>query len=279
MVAVLPFGLLSEFAATLTFVWISSALLTYALSEDGWDRIWMLPSAAFIVAVRAGQWSPLYCAAYLMAPVAWMLSAKPTLGLAIAAGARTPRTIRVAAAGSVILIVVSLALLPRWPAEWIGAVAHDAEMGPAIAWTGGPVIMLALLRWRRPEARLLLALGLIPTTASWYEALPLLLIAQTRREAQVLSMTSSVGYILQGAFLTSEGIIVRHDTRLLMMAFCYLPALFLVLRRPYVGRMPLGDATPEGESGATAQLPMSAIGAAPAIAARTDHVPHSGGAR
>ncbi len=232
MVAVLPLGLLPQLAATLTFVWISSALLTYALTEDGWDRIWMLPSTAFIVAVRAAQWSPLYCAAYLMAPLAWMLSAKPTLGLAIVAGTRSPRTIRFAVLGTVVLVAISFALLPRWPMEWLAALGHDTEMGPAVAWMGGPVILLAVLRWRRPEARLLLALSCIPTTASWYEALPLLLIARTKRESQILSMTSSVGYFLQGAFLTSDGIVVRHDTRLLMMGFCYFPALVLVLRRP-----------------------------------------------
>jgi hypothetical protein len=237
MVATLPLGFLPELAATLAFVWISSALLTYALSEGGWDRMWMLPSAAFIIAVRAGQWSPLYCAAYLLPPLAFMLSAKPTLGLAIAASARSARTIRFAIAGTIVLVVVSLVLLPRWPAEWIGALSHDTEMGAAVRWFGGPVILLALLRWRRPEARFLLALGLIPTTASWYEALPLLLVAQTKREMQLLSMISSVGYLVQGVFLTNEGIVVRHDTRLLMIAFCWVPALFVVLRRPNVGQL------------------------------------------
>ena len=232
MVAVLPLGLLPELPATLVFVWISAALLAYALTEHGWDRLWILPSAAFMVAVRAADWSPLYSAAFLMAPVAFILCAKPTLGLAIAGAARSLRAIRFAAAGFAVLTAVSLAMLPEWPAEWIHVIRSQQDVAPAVAWVGGPLILLAALRWRMPEGRLLLAMSLVHSTAAWYEALPLLLIGRTKRECQALSLISSVGYIVQGAFLTSGGFVARSDTRILMMLFCYLPALWVVLRRP-----------------------------------------------
>lgn len=234
MAAVLPLGLLPELAATMTFVWISAALLTYALSKNDWERMWILPSAAFIVAARVAQWSPIFSAAYLMPPVAWILSAKPTLGLAMASGASSLRTIKYAGVGFIALLIVSLVLLPTWPAEWLSAVRHDVGMRPAITWMGGPIVLLAALRWRAPEARLLLMMGCIPTTASWYEALPLLLVGRTKRECQLLSLVSSVGYILQGAFLTEEGFVEPVRTRPLMLVFCYIPALVVVLRRPAI---------------------------------------------
>lgn len=233
IVAVLPLGLLPELPATLTFVWISAAVLTYALAERGWERIWILPSAAFIVAARAGQWSPIYSAAYLLPPVAWMLSAKPTLGLAIVAGARSLRTIRFAAIGTIVLGVASLAIFPAWPREWIHVVQAN-ELPPAITWPGGALVLLALLRWRQPEARLLAAIACVPSTASWYEALPLLLVGRTKRECQLLSLVSSAGYVVQGLFLTSEGFIEIPRIRILMVLFCYFPALIVVLRRPNV---------------------------------------------
>lgn len=231
MVVVLPLALLPELMATLAFVWISAALLTYALTERGWERIWILPSAAFIVAVRAAQWSPIFSAAYLLAPLAAILIAKPTLGAAIVAGSPSLRTLSFAVFGGVVLLTVSLALLPSWPAEWFELIRRQSDLGPPVAWTGGVFILLALFRWRLPEARLLAGMGLVPLTASWYEALPLLLIGKTKRECQVLSMISSLGYILQISFVR-HGFIERQQVRALMLVFCFAPALFVVLRRP-----------------------------------------------
>lgn len=233
MVAVLPLGLLPELAATLIFVGISSALLAYALSEKGWERMWMLPSAAFIVAVRMAQWSPIYSAAYLMPSLAWMLSVKPTLGFAVAVAAPSRRLIKFAAVGSMVLLAVSVAMLPAWPKEWLHTVQPN-EFPPAVTWSGGQFILLALLRWRAPEARLLLAMGCIPITPAWYEALPLLLIGRTKRECQMLSLLSSVGYLLQGPLFASQEIVNIHLRRGLLLAFCYGPALLVVLRRPNV---------------------------------------------
>jgi len=228
--AVLPLGLLPEVMATMIFVWISAALLTFGLTARGWERMWILPSAAFLVAARAAQWSPLYSAAYVLPPVALILSAKPTLGLAVVAGARSLITIRFAAIGTILLLALSFVLIPSWPQEWIRAV-QATELRPAVAWPGGVLVLLALVRWRQPEARLLVALACVPSTASWYEALPLLLVGQTKRECQLLSLISSAGYIAQGFFLTSEGFIEIPRIRILMLLFCYLPALVVVLRR------------------------------------------------
>ncbi|HUQ18634.1 MAG TPA: hypothetical protein VM099_03385 [Gemmatimonadaceae bacterium] len=230
MAAVLPLGLLPELVATLIFVWISTALLTYVLTRSGWQRIWILPSAAFIIAARTAQWSPLYSAALLMPGLGWMLAAKPTLGLAVAAAVPSRRLLINALVGTIVLVVVSLALLPQWPYEWLHSV-KPGEFTPVIMWPGGFVALLALLRWRMPEARLLIAMACVPVTPAWYETLPLLLIGKTKRECQLLSLVSSLGYIVQGAFLTNEGFVELPYTRPLIVAFCYLPPLIVVLRR------------------------------------------------
>ena len=60
---------------------------------------------------------------------------------------------------------------------------------------GGPLILLALLRWRRPEARLLVALGCIPHTTMLYEALPLFLVARRWQEGVLLAALSGCACI------------------------------------------------------------------------------------
>ncbi|MEO8576045.1 MAG: hypothetical protein ABI556_05060 [Gemmatimonadales bacterium] len=231
-VAVLPLSVLPELAATLLFVGMSASLLTYGLTRNGWDRLWILPSSAFVIAVMAAQWSPLFCAVLLMPRLGWVLAAKPSLGLAIVAGARSGVAVRYAFLGGVVLLALSFALVPTWFASWLTVLQlHSAEVTPALIWPGGPFILLALLRWRRAETWLITAMAVIPLTPAWYETLPLLLIPRSKRECQVLSLLVSVGYLLQAAFLLPDGTVPIGTTRALVVAFGYLPAVIVVLRR------------------------------------------------
>ncbi len=235
--AVLPLSLLPEFAATLVFVGSSAALLTYGLTREGWDRLWILPSSSFVIAVMAGQWSPLFCAALLMPRLAWVLAAKPSLGLAILAGARSGQAFRYALFGGLVLLGLSVALVPGWIQSWITVLRlHSAEVTPVLIWPGGAFVLLALLRWRRAETWLLIAMAVVPLTPGWYEVLPLLLIPRTKRECQILSLLVSFGYLLQAAFLLPDGTVPIGVTKALIVAFGYLPAVIVVLRRPNEGR-------------------------------------------
>ncbi|HVD60943.1 MAG TPA: hypothetical protein VNC11_08730 [Gemmatimonadaceae bacterium] len=230
MVAVLPLALLSELHATLIFVWLTMAAMTYAMTGDGWQRIWVIPSAAFIVAARAAQWSPLFCAAFFIPALGLVLSAKPTLGVVVFARDPSRGVLVYAIIGTVVLGAISLALMPAWPLEWFRNLQLN-EFKPAFMWPFGFFTLLAALRWRQPEGRLLLAMSLVPLTPSWYEALPLLFVGRTKREYQVLSLISSAGYIAQGFFSPNFQYVPVRFTKVLILAFCYLPALIVVLRR------------------------------------------------
>src|SRR5687767_10997999 len=50
MVMAMPFTLLPQLPATLAFVWISAAVLAYAVTVDGWYRLPLFLSSAFVVA-------------------------------------------------------------------------------------------------------------------------------------------------------------------------------------------------------------------------------------
>jgi len=229
-VAAMPFALFPEVVASILFVFISSAALAYAITRDDWNRIWILPSACFIVAARAAQWSPLYCASMFLPILGLILSAKPTLGAVTLASQYSKPSWRCVLAGAAVLGITSLILAPGWPAAWMGVV-QPGEFQPVFLWPGGVVGLLAAFRWRQPEGRMVLAMSVVPITASWYEALPLLLAARTKRETQILSLISSCGYLAQGFFSPGAEFVPVRYTKILLVIFCYVPALFVVLRR------------------------------------------------
>ena len=238
MVLAIPLSWLPEFLAAAVFVWISTALLAYGITAKGWDLLFLFPSSAFIVAARAAQWSPLFSAAFVLPWLGFVLAAKPNLGTAVALASDSRRLLTTALAGGAFLLLVSLIMLPGWPKSWIAMVKASHVITP-LTRLGGFLVLLNLLKWRRPEARLILFLACVPQTGSWYEALPLLLVAQTRRESQILSLTSSLGYLM--ILLLIHGQPEQQFNREvsnLMIAFAYLPATITVLRRPNEGRLP-----------------------------------------
>jgi hypothetical protein len=226
----LPLALLSEKWATLLFVSISSGLLAFGLTRAGWWRLWILLSSPFVIAVMSAQWSPLICAAILMPELGFALAAKPTIGLA--AAIRNASLIPYAIAGGLILLVVSLLFVPDWIGSWLHVVSlHKSEVRPVIMWDGGFLTLLTLSKWRDRDVWFLVSMSLIPVTPGWYEVLPLLLIPKTKRECQAAALMASVGYVLQGAFLTQYGTVPVDVTKPLIVAFGYLSTAMLILRR------------------------------------------------
>jgi hypothetical protein len=239
MVTVMPFAILPELAAIVAFVWVSTALLAWAITADGWYRLPLFLSSAFVLAAWSAQWSPLLTAALCIPSLAWIFAAKPNMGLALLVSAARAQTIRVALIGGLVLSVVSLLIFPGWPLEWLAALKTARHIHAPILLPGGVFVLLALLRWRRPEARLIVALACVPQTTWWYEALPLFLIPATYRESLLLSLVSSLGILFQLEFTPpATEIEFNRTVGVLMIAFIYLPATLLVLLRPNRGELP-----------------------------------------
>ena len=147
--------------------------------------------------------------------------------------------------------LVSLVVLPRWPLEWLEAVRTlPGHPAPALAMRGaGLVLLLAVLRWRLPEARLLLVMACVPQLLLFADQLPLWLVARTRQELLLLSGSSMIGFALWFAMLPPGEPDVLAATPY-VLAFVYLPALVMVLRRPNVAAR--AEATRASESNAPA---------------------------
>ncbi len=244
MLVAMPFALLPQVLATLAFVWISTALLAYAITYDGWYRLPLFLSSAFVVAATYAQWSPLLTAAMCLPWLAWICVAKPNLGLAILAYITQVRAFKAVFLGGAAIVVIGFAVFPAWPLHWINALKSINHMHAPILLPGGVLVLFALLRWRRPEARLIVALACVPQTNSWYEALPLLLVPATFRQSVMLSVVSTAGGALWQVLFLRQFMAghneeeVNRITGILMIVFVYLPATVLVLRRSNEGKLP-----------------------------------------
>lgn len=136
-------------------------------------------------------------------------------------------------------MLVSVAVRPSWVREWLATLSHTGHMVVPIAHSGGVLLVLALLRWRRPEARLLLALACVPQTALPYEAVPLLLVPATLGESLMfvtLSYLAAWFWVHLGPYPQAFASIPTSVR--LMVLFMYLPCLIMVLRRQNDGALP-----------------------------------------
>jgi hypothetical protein len=142
--------------------------------------------------------------------------------------------------GAIVLGSVSFMLFPRWPAAWLEVVRGSDNFSIPITRFGGPAILAVALRWRRPEAWLILIAACTPQVAHPYNSLMLIFVAVTYREACVLSLVSSVAWLATALVVQGQGSVgMRPELWGTLIAFCYLPATIAVLRRPNVGPSPL----------------------------------------
>lgn len=99
----------------------------------------------------------------------------------------------------------------------------------------GPLLLLAITKWRRPEARLLLALACIPHTIHMYETVPLFLIVRTWPEAWFLRAATATADVVQRSTAGYSASTFTEYTLAgaqLIVWFAYLPCLVMILRRP-----------------------------------------------
>src|SRR5205814_9814470 len=105
--------------------------------------------------------------------------------------------------GGAALLAATLALQPTWPIEWLRNLRAMPPHPAPILVPGGAAAFLGLLRWRRPEARLLVAMACVPQLMYFADQLPLWLITQPRRVSIVLSATSMIAWA--GSLVTGIG--------------------------------------------------------------------------
>jgi hypothetical protein len=229
----MPFSLLPPALAGPLFVGIGFGLLAYGLASQSWWPLVGLASWPALDAAQLCQWTPLLTAAALLPWLGWAAVAKPTTGAATAGAYLSRHWLSFNLAVGALLIAVSFVLVPSWLGEWGEAVRNARHFRPMILRPGGAVLLLALLRWSQPQARLLALLAIVPQIGTPYEALPLILACSDRREALAYGFLSFAAMpFLHEQTGTGPAYVAatNHNATVLLVAL-YFPALAAVLFR------------------------------------------------
>lgn len=235
--SILPLALLPLPVARALYVALPAGLLAFLLTRDGFGRLPLFISGAFLISVKTAQWGPLVACGLLVPWLGAFCAAKPNLGLGVLTGARSFNALARMLVGVAGVVLLSLAVQPQWPRRWLEVIALAPQPLSIVSLTGGPLLLLALLRWRRWEARMLLLFALVAQTSSAVGTLPLMLVPRSFRALTVLSILSYVPiFFAPQAGQTIEQWAHRENFGTLLTV--YLPILWLVLRMPNQGPLP-----------------------------------------
>ena len=232
VVFALPFSLLPLRIADACFVALGAGLLAWVLTRDRLTNPALVGfgSMAYIYVTQTVQWSPLITAAALVPACAPLWVCKPTLGAAMIAAHPSRRLLWAGFA----FAAIATALHPSWLRDWWHATAEAPHIRPLIFQTAAaPLVLLALVKWRRADARLLIALACVPQTPLLYETIPLFLIPSTLVEALALNAL----ILVAGTAWQASGPYASYNATMAASAkwivWCiYLPLTALVMTRP-----------------------------------------------
>lgn len=218
----LPFVWLRPEVAGALFYGISSALLAFGLIGHGYHRLLVFLAYPYWGGLLAVQWSVVIFASAFFPLLLPVTMAKPQLGLPVALTSLSRRGV----IAGIVVLLLTLILMPRWPALWLGQLGNYEHFVPLLV-VPGPLLVLALWRYRDKDAWFLLLTAMMPQR--WFfDAFILWLIPKTRRE---ILLTAALSW---GAGLWRWYHIPHSFTEVgrYTVLFIYLPMLAVVLLRP-----------------------------------------------
>jgi hypothetical protein len=203
------------------FYGMSSGLLAFGLTRYGYHRLLVFLAYPYWAGVLTAQWSPLIMAGAFFPLLLPATLAKPQVGLPVALSHLGRRGVLACAA----LGLLSLIVMPRWPLLWMGQLGYYEHFIPLLV-LPGPLLALALWRYRDRDAWLLLLSSLMPQR--WFfDSLILWLIPRTRREILLTVFFSWGAGIWRWYHIPHTYAEVGRWT----VVFIYLPMLAVVLWR------------------------------------------------
>lgn len=228
-----PFTLLPVLAARIAFSALAAALLGWAIGARVRTHWPLLLSAAFIISTSRAQWAPLLLAAAWIPALGFLIAAKPNVGLASLAAHDRRNDLVISLVGCFAVLLLCFVVQPDWFASWRKAIETAPHIQSAVTTSPfGPLLLLAALRWRRADARLLLALAVIPHTPSVYDLLILFFACRSFRETTVLALLTQAvywGIVFFGSFHTFDAYAEGLGRYAILVV--YLPVLVAILFR------------------------------------------------
>jgi hypothetical protein len=149
--------------ARVTFAAGGAAAFAMMLTRGGLSKLPWLLSYAFLSCLYVVQWTTWLRCGRRVPGDRVLATAKAERGIAALASNASRRSLLISLAGCAVVGVVSLAMDPGWPMRWIPMTRNVPHFRTLLLVHPAGVLLLAsLLRWRRPEARALAALAVIP---------------------------------------------------------------------------------------------------------------------
>lgn len=221
-----------------------AGLLAYGLSRFDARGLVVFLSRAFYVNAWYAQWTPLLTAMWFFPLLAAVIAAKPTIGVAMLTGVRDLRRARPGLMLGALLIAIAFLVRPTWVSDWRSALETNTHLRPWVTVPGGPLLLLALLRWRRWEARMLTVFAIIPQTFHPLATLPMILLpGSLTGKAAIAALTYLPNWVLvrepfgsRLATASSEEVFGMFGTIVLWTVL--VPTLFFVLRLPNHAHVP-----------------------------------------
>jgi hypothetical protein len=224
-----PFTAIPLGAARLIFDVLVGWAFVFALWRyRGTFALLAVLSGAYLFAMLNGQTTPLMVAASLVPALGFLLAVKPNTSASL----WIARPSRMAVVGVSAFLVLSLVILPSWPRDWWMALLQDnTDLVPPVLRPFGLVLLLAALRWRSPEGRLLLAIAFIPQNTLPHELVSLALIPANLVEMGIYVAGSWIAVAVAADRMPLHSIAEWTAASWpATLGAVYLPMLYLVLR-------------------------------------------------
>lgn len=175
-VVALPFLRLQPEVAAGAFWGVGSFFLALGLTRHGYGRLLVFLAYPYWAGLLAVQWSPIIAASAFFPLLLPVTMAKPQVGLPVFLTRMTRRGVLVCAC----VVLLTFIAMPNWPRLWLHQARNYEHFIPLLV-LPGPLLLLALLRYRDRDALLLFFSALMPQR--WFfDSFILWLIPRSRRE-------------------------------------------------------------------------------------------------
>ena len=182
----LPFVHLRPEIAGGVFYGMSSALLAFGVTRQGYHHLLIFLAYPYWAGMLTVQWVPLIMASAFFWWLTPVVLAKPQIGLPVALS----RSGRNGALVCLVVIILSMLVMPHWVTIWLGQTRSYMRFIPLLV-LPGPLLAAALLRYRDRDAWLLF-LGACMPQRWFYDPFFLWLIPKSRRH---IVFTAGVSWI------------------------------------------------------------------------------------
>jgi len=219
----LPFVKMSLPAAGGMFYGLSSAVLAFGLIRHGYHRLLIFFAYPYWAGMLAAQWGPLLVASAFFPLLLPATMAKPQTGIPVAFTHVTRRGILVC----LVVGIIAFAAMPNWLGLWLVQLGGYRHFYPLLI-LPGPLLLLALFRYRDPDTALFLLTAFLPQR--WfYDTLTLWLIPKSRKEI-LWTAFCSWGAGWWRWYHVPNGV---TEVGRWTIVFIYLPMLAVLLARPW----------------------------------------------